>query len=524
MNVVCAMEIEVPVSKWTKFYNTKGKKRPRLVPMPKWAVSPKELLLFKSRKTLNRAAFWPLKWKVSEQNWVRDRSSIVSFTLDRYYLNGNRSITESSVFQIGQTHLWYRRGNKHEVLEGRGHPLSDDVDIMILILNDDLIKIKSLHWELVNKTHTSQSRLHHYSWTWENGTNDDCSCVTRQAHCTFRSAQNESVVVSDQLCDSKSKPRPVKCRTTLCSDQSSSAPRWQVGAWRNCEGRCWPQEALQRRSLLCVRTLANNRTHTIPTSICLHWLSSIPITVRECPANLSSTIPKCTSLKTYSHWTTGEWIGVSIRSISSELSLEWTMLFRIAPRSIPALCNIVWSLVLPMTQMLYARRTKNWNRASNDVAMPHVVNGSFRIGRATWVLLEKVIGREQHACCSLFTALFCNQIKWSESVSLSLPVHYKSGYQVKIITRQIVSERRNIWSSLETVLNRWTPCLSLSSASVFRLVYQCNYHSQCFLQHIHMWFRSTTIVDSPLYSAALYQCFKFDHQESQRENHSHPTE
>jgi hypothetical protein len=209
--------------------------------------------------------------------------------------------------------VWYKRGTKHEILEGREYPLTEEIDIMLLILNNDLIKIKCIYWELMNNTVTNKTKLvsNYYMWTFENETNDECSCITRQAYCTFKSQQNERIVVTDQLCDAKSKPRPLKCRHVNCSIQSPSAPRWQVGSWRACEGRCWPQEAIQRRSLLCVRTISNNRTHTIPSSLCIHWLPSIPITIRECPQNISSTIPKCSNMKTYSRWSIDEWIGVS---------------------------------------------------------------------------------------------------------------------------------------------------------------------------------------------------------------------
>jgi hypothetical protein len=203
--------------------------------------------------------------------------------------------------------MWYKRGIKQEILEGRGHSLNEEIDIMLLILSNDLIEVKYIYWDLMNKTKFLNN---HYLWTFENETNDDCSCTIRQPYCTFKSYQNEIIVVSDQLCDSKSKPRPIKCRNNNCPIQVPSAPRWEIGPWRSCEGRCWPQEAIQRRSLLCVRTISYNRTHTIPTSICTHWLSSIPITIRECPENISLTIPKCSNMKTYNRWNTSEWIGV----------------------------------------------------------------------------------------------------------------------------------------------------------------------------------------------------------------------
>ncbi|CAF0831949.1 unnamed protein product [Rotaria sordida] len=230
---------------------------------------------------------------------------------DRFYLNGNRSITEQNSFQIGQTRMWYKRGKKQEILEGRGHPLNEQIDIMLLILNNDLIKVKCIYWEIINNTIINKTKLfnNYYKWTFENQTNDDCSCTSRQPYCTFKSHQSEIIVVSDQLCDSKLKPHPLKCKNANCPIQVPSAPRWQVGPWRSCEGRCWPQEAIQRRSLLCVRTISNNRTHTIPTSICTHRLPSIPITIRECPQNMSLTIPKCSKMKTYSQWSTSEWIG-----------------------------------------------------------------------------------------------------------------------------------------------------------------------------------------------------------------------
>jgi hypothetical protein len=219
------------------------------------------------------------------------------------------------MIQIGDTRIWYKRGIKQEILEGHGQPLTEEIDIMLLILNNDLIKIKYMYWDLMNNTKINKTKLlqSYYIWTFENDTDDDCSCTTRQPYCTFKSQQNEIIVVSDELCDSKSKPRPIKCRNINCSIPISSAPRWQVGLWRSCEGRCWPQEAIQRRSLLCVRTISNNRTHTIPTSICTHWLPSIPITIRECPQNTSLTIPKCNNLKTYNRWSTSEWIGVSMK-------------------------------------------------------------------------------------------------------------------------------------------------------------------------------------------------------------------
>jgi hypothetical protein len=226
-------------------------------------------------------------------------------------LNGNRSISESSTFQLGRTRFWYRRGPKEEILEGRGHPLSEEIDIMILILNNDLIKIKCHYWQLTNKS-KSQANQSFYQWTWENDTQDDCFCETRQAHCALMNERNESVLVADHLCDAKKRPKAWKCRNQGCTRDSPSAPRWHIGAWRTCEGRCWPQEAIQRRSLLCIRTLPNKQIHTIPTGICLRFLAIVPITVRECPTEQSSTLLKCNSLKSYSRWTTGPWIGVSV--------------------------------------------------------------------------------------------------------------------------------------------------------------------------------------------------------------------
>lgn len=238
----------------------------------------------------------------------------LNYSIDRYYLNENRSINKYKTFHIGHTRLWYERKDKKEILEGRGHPLNEEVDIMLLILNSDLIKIKYIYWDLINQTKINKTKYlnNYYQWIFENDTNDDCLCTTRQAYCTFKSYQNEFIVVSDQLCDVKLKPRPIKCRNINCSIQTRSAPRWQIGPWRSCEGRCWPQEAIQRRSLLCVRTVPNNRTHTIPASICTHSLPSIPITIRECPQNISLTIPKCSNMKSYNRWSTGDWIGVNM--------------------------------------------------------------------------------------------------------------------------------------------------------------------------------------------------------------------
>ena len=235
---------------------------------------------------------------------------------DKYYLNGNHTIMERKAFLIGQTRLWYKRGVKQEILEAGKHPLSDNVDIMLLVLNNDLIKIKYSYWNSINQTKANQTKLrtNYYQWFFENNTNDECSCTTRQPYCVFKSYQNEFVVVSEDLCDAKTKPKPIKCQHKNCSILVPSAPRWQIGPWRACEGRCWPQEAFQRRSLLCVRTISNNKIHTIPTSICLHWLSTIPVTIRECPPNLSSSIPKCSQLKIYHQWNTSEWKGVSTKN------------------------------------------------------------------------------------------------------------------------------------------------------------------------------------------------------------------
>ena len=232
-------------------------------------------------------------------------------------MNGNHSITGSKTFQIGHTRIGYKRGIKQEIIEGHGYALNEDIDIMLLILNNELIKINFTYWKLMDNSLTNKTKLlnNYYIWTFENETYDECSCTTRQPICIFKSQQNELIVVSDQMCDSKTKPRPLKCRNTNCPIQVPTAPRWQVGLWRSCEGRCWPQETIQRRSLLCVRTISNNKTHTIPTSICTHMLPSIPITIQECPQNISLTIPKCSSMKTYNRWNTGEWIGVSMNFI-----------------------------------------------------------------------------------------------------------------------------------------------------------------------------------------------------------------
>ena len=230
---------------------------------------------------------------------------------DRYHLNGQRSITENSLFFIGQTRLWYKRGGEHETIEGRGHPLNENVDIMLLSLNDDGIQIDYLYWELVNKSKALPYQWHFYKWKWDNETGEDCSCQTRQLLCTFQTDSNDTIVVADHLCDPKQKPSPIKCHSNACSNQSLFVPRWYPGAWRSCEGRCWPEEAFQRRSLLCVRTLADNRTHTVPTSLCLNWFPSVPITIRSCPESQAKNIAKCASLKSYSRWNTSEWRGVS---------------------------------------------------------------------------------------------------------------------------------------------------------------------------------------------------------------------
>ncbi len=265
----------------------------------------------------------------------------LSFIRDRYYLNGNRLIVDNSIFQVGQTRMWYERRTKHETLESRGSPLIESVDIMLLLLHNDPIKIKCSYWERSNGTTANTTKMFHnyYRWSFDNETTNDCACDVRQPQCTFQSHTRERIVVSDRLCDAKLKPRSLKCRNVSCSSQFASIPRWQTGSWRTCEGRCWPQEAVQRRSLLCVRSLADNRTHTIPTSICTHWLGHVPITVRECPKSAVSTIPKCSSVQAYEQWITGEWSGVSegfigIKKLKEKFS-------RIA-RQIRVRCNIDW--------------------------------------------------------------------------------------------------------------------------------------------------------------------------------------
>lgn len=232
-------------------------------------------------------------------------------------MNGNRSISGSSDFQIGGTYLTYRRNTKKEVLDGNGKPLSEDIDIMILTLNSDLIQIKYSYWQMNNKTKVKYP-TNFYQWTWENGTDDDCLCEHRQLLCTFLTTENERIVVSDHLCDMKKKTNQSNCNTDRCFNKLTSAPRWQIGVWRPCEGRCWPNETVQRRSVLCVRTLPNNRTHGIPFSICQRFFASIPIMIRDCPANESFGIPNCTTLENYSYWVTGDWIGVSCIIFSIE--------------------------------------------------------------------------------------------------------------------------------------------------------------------------------------------------------------
>lgn len=274
----------------------------------------KGIATFKIEKITQSSSFLAIKIKGLFFHINSTMFLVYLIFIDRYYLNGNRSITEQKKFHIGQTRIGYTRGKMREILEGHGHPLNEEIDIMLLILNNDLIKINLTYWELMDNTLINKTKLinNYYIWIFENDTYDECSCTIRQPICIFKSKQNELIVVSDQLCDLKTKPRPIKCHHNNCPIQVPTAPRWQVGPWRSCEGRCWPQEAIQRRSLLCVRTISNNKTHTIPTSICTHWLPSIPITIRECPQNMSLTIPKCSTLKIYHQWSTGQWIGVNI--------------------------------------------------------------------------------------------------------------------------------------------------------------------------------------------------------------------
>lgn len=268
----------------------------------------KGIATFKIEKSAHANHFLAIKVKGLFLISLPNNPLLIFFhSIDRYQLNGNRSIASNKAFQVGQTRLWYKRDNKHEILDARGHPLTEEIDLMLLILNNDLVKIKYTYWNSVNQTKVQNS---YYLWRFDNETNDDCSCSTQPASCTFKSYQNEMIVVSDEFCDAKSKPRPRKCSINNCLERTHSAPRWQVGSWRTCEGRCWPQEAIQRRSLLCVRTTSNNKTHTIPTSICAHRFPSIPITIRECPQNLSLALPKCHALKIYHQWNTSEWIGV----------------------------------------------------------------------------------------------------------------------------------------------------------------------------------------------------------------------
>lgn len=213
---------------------------------------------------------------------------------------------------------------------------------MLLILNNDVVNVTVHYWELVNYTAANQAKSlrDYYTWSFENDTYDECSCTTRQPQCIFKSQQNELIVVSDQLCDSKSKPRPVKCRHVNCSVPAPLAPRWHVGVWRACEGRCWPHEAIQRRSLFCVRTTSSNKTHVMPTSICLQWLPAMPIITRECPQNVSSALPKCSTLKAYHRWNVGEWTGVS-RNVEFVKGMRRANgIFRTARRRIRALRSI----------------------------------------------------------------------------------------------------------------------------------------------------------------------------------------
>ncbi|CAF1126572.1 unnamed protein product, partial [Didymodactylos carnosus] len=215
---------------------------------------------------------------------------------DRFHLNGNYTIRDNDLYEIGGTMISYERNGKRERIQGTG-PLNDDLDIMILVLDKEVnIEYTYFMPNSINSTNSIIEEVNStFNWAWS-VSGCSVSCGSGQQTLRPLCKKNNLTTADDRYCTEKSKP---SVKIVSCEEKSCPI-NWKTGKWQSCVGSC-ASMAYQRRSVVCTKRI-NNVLHAVPPDVCAHLVK--PTVIQTCT---EKSLPSC---KSDYQWKTGPWIGV----------------------------------------------------------------------------------------------------------------------------------------------------------------------------------------------------------------------
>lgn len=203
----------------------------------------------------------------------------------QYYLTGSWMVDWPGEFQFAGTTFTYRRPYQNpESLHAPG-PTTEDLVVEILLRESN----PGIEYEYtIQKPQLVVEVPPQPVYKW-NITVTPCSatCGGGVKRIIVECIQDNVTVVDDSLCPIADMPRE---RARPCGHVNCPA-RWVTGQWRACNQECGG--GLQKRSVFCVRTMADGRNKTVKNKHCTadkpkRWQSC---NVEDCPAE----------------WVTGSW-------------------------------------------------------------------------------------------------------------------------------------------------------------------------------------------------------------------------
>ncbi|XP_071822540.1 A disintegrin and metalloproteinase with thrombospondin motifs 18-like isoform X2 [Apostichopus japonicus] len=204
----------------------------------------------------------------------------------QYYLTGSWMVDWPGEFHFAGTTFTYERSfQQPETLTAPG-PTTEDLVVEILLreTNPGITYEYTIQVPMVTTVQPLPVPV--YRW---NTTTTTCSvtCGGGVKRNVVTCVQDNTTIVDDSFCSERNKPSE---RVRACSQVNCPA-RWVTAQWRECNQQCGG--GLQKRSVFCVRTMADGRNKTVKNRHCKRdkprrWQSC---NIHDCP----------------SQWQTGGW-------------------------------------------------------------------------------------------------------------------------------------------------------------------------------------------------------------------------
>uniref|UniRef100_H2YTT4 Peptidase M12B domain-containing protein n=1 Tax=Ciona savignyi TaxID=51511 RepID=H2YTT4_CIOSA len=226
---------------------------------------------------------------------------------NEYYLNGGYMIQWNSDFELaGSTFSYERVNSTQDNITAQG-PITHDIMIMILFVEDN----PGIHISYMmpfNVTAVFEEGKPQFEWMMQQWSSCSRTCGRGIQMSVAICVERKAGFVEEDFCDESSRPDDNR---RFC-DMGSCPPEWLTGPWQPCPISCGGrQQGIQSRNVLCVQSISDDEQVVLNRSQCAE---PEPKSRRTCPP---SSLHPCPA------WRAGPWrncstscgVGAQIRSV-----------------------------------------------------------------------------------------------------------------------------------------------------------------------------------------------------------------